>query len=155
MSRIASCLCGDFQVECEGEPLLHAQCSCRACQKTTGAPSAFWLYFTEEQLSDNGAGVRFKRGATLADGPTIQHCSRCGSTLLVSVGWTSDVLGMSIQAVPYGCFDEPDFPAPKMGVWSKYLPQWIEPSSPAECTMSEQPASLEQFRQTLIDFGIL
>jgi len=121
MTRIANCLCGDVTLSCEGEPLLHAQCSCRGCQKMTGAPSAYWIYFSTEQVTERGNLRSFKRKATLADGPTIHHCTNCGSTVVAEVGWSPEVLGINVKAVPYGCFEAPDFDAPKIAIWDRYL----------------------------------
>lgn len=155
MTRIATCLCGDTMVSCEGEPLLHAQCSCRGCQKMTGAPSAYWIYYPADKVRSEGDLKPFKREATLAKGPTIHNCIKCGSTAFAEIGWAPEVLGLEVRAVLYGSFEDPDFDAPKIAVWNRYLPSWLESSAPAECTMEEQAATLAEFRESLIELGVL
>ena len=155
MKRLATCLCGETTVTCQGDPLIHVQCSCRACQKMYGAPSAYLIYYASEQVSFEGNLKTFKRDAIIADGPTLHLCNNCGSTVFTDVGWTKEALGLDIRAIPYGVFENPDFDAPKIAVWNRYLPGWLESSAPADCTMEEQPETLAEFRETAVQFGIL
>ena len=75
--------------------------------------------------------------------------------MLGEVGWTKEVLGVDVSAVPYGCFDDPSFAPPKMAVWAENFPEWMGSLAPVECTLENQPDSLEGFRETLIRFGVM
>jgi hypothetical protein len=76
------CYCGSVRYVAEGEPVLRAQCHCRACQHVSGgAPNLFMLM--------PAAGFRYTKGAPRTykrpdkdDAVTREFCAECGTHLI-------------------------------------------------------------------------
>lgn len=93
------CLCGDIRFEAQGEPGFPHTCSCRMCQKATGALTAAWVEFPRDAVRWTGQG-----GAPAlyrsSEKSSRAFCPRCGS----SIGAVDDA---PVIALLTGCFDKP------------------------------------------------
>lgn len=94
------CLCGYITYQVYGEAISPHLCSCRMCQKWSGALTVAWVGFPKEDLVWNGEG----------GGPTLYRsssstqrgfCPQCGSTLCALDE------GSTTIALTLGCLQEP------------------------------------------------
>lgn len=93
------CLCGDVRFEATGTALNPHTCSCRMCQRHTGALTVCWVEFPREAIAWTGpAGppATFRSSA----GSSRAFCRTCGSTL----GAIDD---KPTVALLLGAFDKP------------------------------------------------
>ena len=82
MAIEGGCYCGAVRYAADGEPVLRAQCHCRACQTFSGgAPNLFMLMPAD--------GFRYTRGTPKtyrwpdkADAVTREFCAECGTHLV-------------------------------------------------------------------------
>lgn len=101
MKLVGGCYCGAVRYEAEGDPILKAQCHCRACQHITGgAPNYFMLM--------PAAGFRFTKGEPKTytrpdktDAVTRSFCGACGTHL------TTSRPGLSAVILKIGTLDDP------------------------------------------------
>jgi hypothetical protein len=77
---LGGCLCGAIRFEATGPALKPHTCSCRMCQRHTGALTAVWVEFPADAVSWTGPG-----GAPSvyrsSDFSSRAFCPQCGSTL--------------------------------------------------------------------------
>jgi hypothetical protein len=76
------CLCGNLRYVVEGRPTFPHLCSCRMCQKWSGAPTVAWVEFplgSIEWIGSNGAPNLYRSSEKSQRG----FCSRCGGTVCV------------------------------------------------------------------------
>lgn len=74
------CLCGHIRFEVAGNPSFPHLCSCRMCQKWSGAPTVAWVEFLLTDFSWTGPGGepnRFQSSEQSERG----FCAKCGSTV--------------------------------------------------------------------------
>jgi hypothetical protein len=93
------CLCGAVRFAATGEPRNPHTCSCRMCQRHTGAPTAAWVEFPREAVAwtgPAGAPATWRSSARSARA----FCATCGSTL----GAIDDA---PVVALLVGAFDQP------------------------------------------------
>jgi hypothetical protein len=86
------CLCGAVRFEAEGPPLKPHTCSCKMCQRHSGALTTAWVEFPKDKVRWTG-----KAGApALYKSSQITRrafCAKCGSTLgAVDVAPTAGLL---------------------------------------------------------------
>ena len=75
------CYCGAVRYLAEGEPVLRAQCHCRACQHISGgAPNLFMLMPADGFVYTKGAPSTYTR-PDKADAVTREFCAVCGTNL--------------------------------------------------------------------------
>ncbi|MBX9977156.1 MAG: GFA family protein [Alphaproteobacteria bacterium] len=75
-----SCLCGHIAYQVKGPPIFPHLCSCRMCQKWSGAPTVAWVSFPQITLTWKGIGGApsfFRSSEQTQRG----FCPRCGGTL--------------------------------------------------------------------------
>lgn len=93
------CLCGAIRFAAEGAPGNPHSCSCRMCQRHSGAPTTLWVEFPRDRVRWTGPG-----GAPAAwrSSPASSRafCPACGSTL----GALDDA---PVVALLTGAFDTP------------------------------------------------
>ena len=76
------CYCGAVRYAVEGEPILRAQCHCRACQHIAGgAPNLFMLMPAEGFAYTKGAPKTYTR-PDKADAVTREFCAVCGTHMI-------------------------------------------------------------------------
>lgn len=97
MTFTGGCLCGSIRFELSAVPEKPHTCSCRMCQRHTGAPTAVWVEVPKEGVRWTGPG-----GAPAlyrsSDVSSRAFCPVCGSSLgAVDDGPTIGLL--------VGCFD--------------------------------------------------
>ena len=120
VSRIASCCCGQLQIEVSGEPRGVGVCHCLACQQRTGSVFAALAGFAEPfkvtgkateyvRTGDNGAQFRFR------------FCPVCGSTVYHTEEGVSGRV-----AVAVGAFADPTFPPPQVSVYDCRRHSWVQ-----------------------------
>jgi hypothetical protein len=77
MSLEGGCYCGAVRYQAVGEPVLRAQCHCRACQHISGgAPQLFMLMPTEGFRYTKGAPKSFTR-PDKGNAVTREFCAEC------------------------------------------------------------------------------
>jgi len=93
------CLCGTVRFTATGTPGFPHTCSCRMCQRHTGALTASWVEFPREAVQWTGPG-----GAPSvyrsSDKSSRAFCPGCGS----SIGAVDDA---PVIALLLGAFDKP------------------------------------------------
>lgn len=115
------CLCGHIRFRTTGEPGFPHTCSCRMCQRHTGALTAAWVEFPAEAVAWTGPG-----GAPAvyrsSDRSSRAFCPRCGSSL----GAVDDA---PVIALLTGCFDKPQLKAlkPASHSYRSARPRWWHP----------------------------
>lgn len=112
------CLCGHIRFESSGEPSFPHFCSCRMCQRWSGAPIVAWVDFPRKSLVWNGPGgepTLFRSSKNAQRG----FCSRCGGTLC-AIDDGSDTVCLTIAT-----FDDPNALVPESHSFSKFAPSWL------------------------------
>lgn len=74
------CLCGAIRFEAEGPAEKPHSCSCRWCQRHTGALTAVWVEFPTKRVTwtgEGGAPAVFRS----SDFSSRAFCPRCGSSV--------------------------------------------------------------------------
>lgn len=118
MTRIAQCHCGQVTITCEGEPDPVVMCSCRLCQRRTGAPFQIGAYFPAESARIEGETRPFVRTGDSGLEFTINFCPNCGTSI-----WWEGFPGKI--GVAGGCFADPNFPQPTVSVYEQTRHPWI------------------------------
>ena len=149
----ATCLCGSLVAECQGEHLLHSQCSCEDCQRRTGAPSAFQLHYNSSQVKLVGSYKTYSRNSAGGRKVTTYFCPSCGSTILLSASYSEAVFGEEIFQVSVGCFHDTSIGAPDVSAWNCFLPAWMPALSAKEFQMDKQPLLIEELKQAVLSLG--
>lgn len=112
------CLCAAIRFEASGPAQNPHSCSCRWCQRHTGALTALWVEFPREQVrwtGPGGAPATFRS----SDYSSRAFCPRCGSSL----GAIDD---QPTVALLLGSFDSNQQPelAPTAHSFTNQLPRW-------------------------------
>ena len=113
MTLEGGCYCGAVRYRAEGEPLLKAQCHCRACTHISGgAPNLFMLMPTGGFSYTKGATQAFAR-PDLANAVTREFCPTCGTHLITRRP------GLDAIILKIGTLDDPaQFGAPAMAIFT-------------------------------------
>jgi hypothetical protein len=76
------CYCGAVRYVAEGEPVMRAQCHCRACQHISGgAPNLFMLMPAEGFAYTKGTPKSYTR-PDKPDAVTREFCAACGTHMV-------------------------------------------------------------------------
>jgi hypothetical protein len=94
------CLCGAIRFAAKGPPLKPHTCSCRMCQRHTGALTAAWVEFPKESVAWTGVGGPPATWRS-SDWSSRAFCPQCGSTM----GAIDD---QPTVALLVGSFDSPN-----------------------------------------------
>ena len=101
MAIEGGCYCGALRYVAEGEPMLRAQCHCRACQTFSGgAPNLFMLMPAEGFRYTRGTPKCYRRPEK-ADAVTREFCAECGTHL------TTRRPGLPPVVLKIGTLDDP------------------------------------------------
>jgi hypothetical protein len=92
------CLCGVVRFEAKGPALKPHTCSCKMCQRHTGALTAAWAEFPEDAVTWTGPGGPPATYRS-SDYSSRAFCRECGSSL----GAIDDA---PVIALLIGCFDK-------------------------------------------------
>ena len=118
MTRIAQCHCGQVKITCEGEPYPVVMCSCRLCQRRTGALFHIGAWFPIENVRIEGETRPFVSIRDSGREAAVNFCPNCGTSI-----WWEGIPGKI--GVAGGCFADPDFPAPTMSVYEQTRHPWF------------------------------
>lgn len=82
MARVyeGGCLCGHIRFAAEGPPLNPHTCSCKMCQRHSGAVTLHWVEFPADSLRWTGPGGKPSTWRS-SHQSSRSFCPRCGSTL--------------------------------------------------------------------------
>lgn len=153
--KTAQCHCGQLSASCPDKHTLHVECGCVDCQRRTGTPSSFQVWYKASDVQLSGEYRVFKRTAPTGNTIAFNFCPNCGATVLVEPPLGEAIFGEKIVQVPLGCFFDQDFPAPDVAAWTRDLPHWFEAIPPEEFRLVEQGESLEEIKETLKKLGKL
>ncbi len=122
MKRTATCCCGACTLDVEGEPDIHAVCSCSNCKKRTGSAFGISAYFKKEAVTVPTAAMSLYE--LNVGHPTREQqrffCASCGTTLYWWYKYFEDKWG-----VAGGCFIEEPLPTPKYSVHNEEKCPWV------------------------------
>lgn len=94
------CLCGSIRFEAAGTVANPHTCSCKMCQRHSGALTVTWVEFSKDQVSWTGPGGPPSTWRS-SDFSSRAFCPACGSTL----GAIDD---KPVIALVLGAFDRPN-----------------------------------------------
>ncbi len=94
------CLCGEIRFEATGPAEKPHTCSCKMCQRHTGALTAVWVEFPKNSVNWTGSGGE-PAVYRSSDYSSRAFCATCGSTL----GAMDD---NPVIAMLLGAFDAPN-----------------------------------------------
>ncbi|MEZ7206799.1 GFA family protein [Pseudoalteromonas sp. DY56-GL79] len=77
---VGGCLCGHIRFTATGVPHNPHTCSCKMCQRHSGALTVAWVEFASEEVSWDGPGGAPKVWRS-SDYSSRAFCPECGSTL--------------------------------------------------------------------------
>ena len=79
MAEQGGCLCGAirFEVREGAQPVHHALCHCRDCQRASGAPATSWSLFEKDDVTITGEPASYRS----SEHALRQFCSTCGTSL--------------------------------------------------------------------------
>jgi hypothetical protein len=114
MKLEGGCYCGEVRYVAEGNPMLKAQCHCRACQHIAGgAPNMFLLMPPEGFSYTKGTPKQFKR-ADLENAVTREFCAECGTHMVTRRP------GLHAIVLKAGTLDDPGlFGTPQMAIFTE------------------------------------
>jgi hypothetical protein len=114
MKLEGGCYCGAVRYAAEGEPILKAQCHCRACQHIAGgAPNMFMLMPVPGFRYTRGQPKSFKR-SDLENPVTREFCETCGTHLVTRRP------GLDAIILKIGTLDDPKFyGGPRMAIFTE------------------------------------
>jgi hypothetical protein len=116
--HLGGCLCGSIRFEATGPALKPHTCSCRKCQRHTGALTAVWVEFPKADVVWNGQGGPPATWRS-SDYSSRAFCPQCGSSL----GAIDD---QPVVALMLGAFDKPNYKelVPKYHSYISSKPRW-------------------------------
>ncbi len=115
------CLCGHIRYRGWRLPAFPHTCSCRQCQRWSGAPVVAWADFRVEAFEWTGSGGEprwFRSSARTRRG----SCPECGSSL---AAWDDDAPTI---CVALGSLDDPDAVVPESASFPESAPRWYRDS---------------------------
>ncbi len=106
------CFCGAIRYSAAGEPVLQAQCHCRACTHVSGgAPNFFVLMAPEGFTYTAGTPQSFTRPDS-ERGVTREFCGTCGTHLVTRRP------GLEQIVLKVGTLDDPSIFAPQIAIFT-------------------------------------
>ena len=115
------CLCGNIRFRAEGVPGFPHTCSCRMCQRHTGALTAAWVEYPREAVTWTGPGGAPATWRS-SERSSRAFCPVCGSSL----GAIDDA---PVVALLTGAFDKPHLLPlkPHSHSYKASRPKWWHP----------------------------
>ncbi|MGR3914718.1 MAG: GFA family protein [Gammaproteobacteria bacterium] len=114
-----SCRCGAIKVVARDAPKRMVQCHCIDCQKVTGAGHAANAMFAEDRVEISGKAASYSVTADSGNTVTRHFCPICGTRMYHTNSGRPGVL-----TLPAGCFEENDWFAPQVVVYTRSRPKW-------------------------------
>lgn len=119
-SRIASCFCGQLQIEVQGEPLGVHVCHCVVCQRRTGSAFGYLASFVAPFKVIGTANV-YSWSDEQGDSFTSRFCPTCGSTVFST--YCGDPKFVTVEV---GSFADNAFPPPQKSLYGKNKHGWVQ-----------------------------
>lgn len=121
MQRNAKCQCGDLEITVQGDPSAVLVCSCENCQRRTGSAFGMGAYFNDDQIVDvQGQTKTFQYASDSGKKISTTFCTNCGTTVFWAAEFQTGLTGIAV-----GCFNDPDFPEPKVSYWNNSKLKWV------------------------------
>jgi hypothetical protein len=119
------CQCGAIRFEALSDPLFAGHCSCRDCQKASGAGHSTIVAFPESALKVTGATTRYTSAGGSGQPVTREFCAVCGSRLFSSR--QSGAVMVSASAL-----DDPSLVTPQVAIFQRSAQPWdhVNPALP-------------------------
>ena len=95
------CLCGHIAYRAVGDPINPHLCSCKMCQRWSGAPTVAWVDFEKKDFAWTGPGGE-PAFCESSENTVRGFCPKCGGTLC-AIDEGSDTVGITIATL-----DAPD-----------------------------------------------
>ena len=116
------CLCGRVRYRSAGPPSFPHYCSCRMCQRASGAPIVAWVEFPRDRLAfETGMPALYRSSATMQRG----FCPACGGTIC-SIEDGSDKIYITVASL-----GDPDAIVPASQSFPDSAPAWLKISPAA------------------------
>ncbi len=77
---LGGCLCGSIRFECTGPAEKPHTCSCKMCQRHSGALTTVWVEFPKDRVRWTGPGGEPSRWRS-SDFSSRAFCRTCGSSI--------------------------------------------------------------------------
>ena len=111
------CLCGRVRYRSAGPPSFPHYCSCRMCQRASGAPIVAWVEFPRDGLAfETGMPALYRSSATMQRG----FCPACGGTIC-SIEDGSEKIYITVASL-----DDPDAVVPASQSFPDSAPAWLK-----------------------------
>src|SRR5215468_2158489 len=113
------CLCGHVRYRSAGAPSFPHYCSCRMCQRASGAPVVAWVEFPRAALAFDGPGGA---PALRRSSEKMQRgfCPQCGGTIC-SLEDGSDTIYITVATL-----DDPNRIVPQSQSFPGSAPAWLQ-----------------------------
>ncbi|MBF6602669.1 MAG: GFA family protein [Sphingorhabdus sp.] len=113
------CYCGSVRYEISGEPINHAICYCRDCQRSTGAPSVAWIMLAQDGFSVTKGELKSVHGKA---GAQRQFCADCGT----GIAYINAEMLPGMVDVQTATLDAPEEYAPQMSIQLAEQIPWVK-----------------------------
>jgi len=113
------CRCGAITLVVRGAPKRMIQCHCTDCRKVTGAGHAANAMFAEADVEIAGEAASYSVTADSGNTVTRHFCPTCGNRMYHTNSGRPGLL-----MLPAGCFEENDWFAPQVVVYTRSRPKW-------------------------------
>lgn len=113
------CLCGKVRYQITAKPLRTANCHCRTCQKSSGAPYLAILIVPAAAFTVTGSYKEFTTTADSGHKMRRAFCPVCGSPLFVSNSGFPQ-----IRPVAAVTLDDPSVYQPEKDIWVQDAQPW-------------------------------
>jgi hypothetical protein len=113
------CLCGSVRFECEGPPLIVAQCCCLDCQRLTGTGHSTGATYPTDRVRLTGRTGEFALTSDAGNTVTRVFCPACGSPIL---GRNTGMPGF--LTVSLGALEHSSAFAPSVAIFTRSQRPW-------------------------------
>lgn len=120
--REGGCLCGSVRYAMDWPAALTVSCSCRNCQKQSGAPLSIVCVTARETLSRSGALNCFEDRSETGNRVERLFCPNCGSAVFTD---TDAARSAGVIFVKAGTLDETADLKPTAHCWTQSAQGWI------------------------------
>jgi hypothetical protein len=136
-SFLGRCACGAIRYRVDAEPMLMANCHCRACQQAGGSAYASGVIVPAGAVTIEGEPRWYESKADSGNTARRGFCGTCGSPLFADSDAFRDV-AMSIRAAT---LDDQSWFMPQLDCWMKASQPWActDPAIPKFETVPARP----------------
>ena len=113
------CACGAVRYECSAEPLFAANCHCRDCQRTSGAPYTANIGVPSAALKITGDVKFFELKAESGSMISRGFCPKCGGRVVSKPARNPEMVVLSATSL-----DDPGVYKPAMDIYTSSAQTW-------------------------------